>query len=507
MCGTPHCSRAEGVVTASGQPHNSKLPADGSVGDVESSSSLSAPITGSSHAVRCHPRDRRVAHGVAVLVLISGLISALAAPGTFTPDSLDQYNQALNDMYTDWHTPILTGLWGFLNTPPEFVLLLFVTMVMVSSALLLISETTVRWAVVAVTLAALWPMTFEGLVTIGKDAWFAGFFLAGAALSAQSVPYQGRRRIAAFAAVGALWWLAVAARPNAVVPVFLVVTFGWPLTVGVEQVGWWSLSALKRIGLAGAFALGIVVSQSAYTSIVVQPTKTHPEQPTYQFDLVGLSLRTGEMLIPSSSLRPGADLETLGEHWNHAEGGGLWFAPDAPVAWALPPEQVGELRRAWIDSIEEHPLQYLQHRARFGLAFLGLSEPSYGVFNPTTSPAGWGFDYSLTPEFAPWFRSWFHETFVEGGVLCWFRQWMFIAVLVGVGLSPRGRSSIAVRSLLAAGVGSTCSFLLAASSATFRYAWFTMVCSLLAAAIGLYWITDWLRSRWRREAPNLVPIA
>jgi hypothetical protein len=447
--------------------------------------------------------DRNVALGVVALLLISGTISALTAPGKFSPDSLDQYNQALTDVYTDWHTPILTGLWGFLNTPPQYVLVLFVTLVMVASMFLLISETPVTWAVVSVTLVCVWPMTFEVLVTIGKDAWFAGFFLAGAALSSLAIRYRGPLRTRAFVAVGALWWLAVAARPNAIIPVFLVVAFGWPLTLGERSARWWSywwsLRALRRIGLALGYSLLILVSQSVYTSIVVQPEKTHPEQPVYQYDLVGLSLRTGEMLVPASSLRPGTNLAKLREHWSEGEGYGLFFTPDAPVKWAVPPAQVAELRRAWIDAIKDHPIQYLEHRAKFGLIFLGITKPSYGVFLPRTTPAGWGYDYSLPAESAPWFTSWYQRTFLEGGAFCWFRQWMFIVVLVGVGLTRRGRRSIAVRTLLASGIGSTLSFMVAAPAAGFRYAWFTMLCSLLAAAIGLFWLADCLRLR-RRSA-------
>ncbi len=309
------------------------------------------------------------------MLLISGAVSALVAPGKFSPDSLDQYNQTLTAVYTDWHAPILTGLWGFLDTAPELVLLLFVSMVMVSAMLLLMSETTVSWAVVAVTLVCLWPMTFDVLVTVGKDAWFAGFFLAGAALSAHAAHLLGRRRVGAFVVIGTMWWLAVATRPNAIIPVFAVVAFGWPLTVGDgRESGWWSRRGLKRIGLSAAIAVGIVLSQSVYTSVVVQPRETHPEQPGYQFDLVALSLRTGKMLIPASSLRPGSDLATLREHWSEGDGSALWFAADAPVPWALPPAQVAQLRRAWIDAIVEHPLQYLEHRAKYSLCLAGADQ-------------------------------------------------------------------------------------------------------------------------------------
>lgn len=486
-----------------GQSRDSELSVEAPNGDaIASIRTTSARVA--IEAVQPVPVGRNVALGVVTMLLLSVVITLLTAPGKFSPDSLDQYNQTLKDVYTDWHTPILTGLWGFLDTPPQIVLLLFVAVIAVSSMLLVMSETSVSWAVVAVTVVCLWPMTFEVLMTIGKDAWFAGFFLAGAALSAFAVRTEGRPRAGAFVATGALWWLAVAARPNALVPVFLVVAFGWPLTRGEEGTrrwrDWLSRRGLRRIGLALAYVLVILVSQSVYTSTVVRPERTHPEQPGYQYDLVGLSLQTGEILVPESSLRPGTDLAALREHWDEGESYGLMFTPDAPVNWGLTSAEVAELRAAWIDAVTEHPLEYLELRGKYGLIFLGITKPSYGVFLPRADAASWGFDYTVPSDNARWFTSWYEDTFKEGGALCWFRQWMFIVVLLGVGLSRRGRKSIAVRSLLAGGLGSTCSFMLAAASAGFRYAWFTMLCSLLAAAIGLYWLADWARSRHSHEA-------
>ena len=500
---TPTSHFTAGLVTVSGNPDPSELtpeePHGGGVASPWPTTTIAEPRSAGLPV----PGHGVLAFGVVAVLLTSGAISALVAPGRFSPDSLDQYNQTLKDMYTDWHTPILTGLWGFLDTSPELVLLLFVSVVMVSAMLLLASETKVTWAVVAVAVACLWPMTFDVLVTVGKDAWFAGFFLAGAALSAHAVHFTGRKRVGVFVAIGALWWLAVAARANAIIPVFAVVAFGWPLTVGGEgRAGWWSRRGLKRIGLSAAVALGIVLSQSVYTSVVVQPIETHPEQPGYQFDLVALSLRTGQMLIPASSLRPGTDLATLRAHWNEHDGSGLWFTADAPVLFALPPAQVAELRHAWIDAIEEHPLQYLEHRAKYSLSLLGLTSRSYGVFSPSSVPSTWGFTYALPRQNAPWFRSWYERTFVEGGIFGWFRQWMFIAILLAVGVTSRGRRSIAVRCLMAGGLGSTCSFMLAGASSGFRYAWFTALCSLLAAAIGLFWMTHWIVLRRRPSAPT-----
>jgi hypothetical protein len=244
-----------------------------------------------------------------------------------------------------------------------------------------------------------------------------------------------------------------------------------------------------------AVALGFVLSQHAYVSIVVRPRETHPEQPTYQFDLAALSLRTGEMLLPASSLRPGTTLGDLRTHFDEAEGGNLWFSSDAPVYWMLPQGPVAELRDAWIEAIKDHPLQYLEHRARFSLGYLGLDKDAYAIFGPGTRPEQMGFTYMVGDDYFPGFRQWYERDVASNEFFGPFRQWMFVAVLALVGLSRRGRRSVAVRTLVLAGLGSTLSFMVAAASSGFRYAWFTMLCSLLTAAIGLSWVVEWFAAR------------
>jgi len=209
------------------------------------------------------------------------------------------------------------------------------------------------------------------------------------------------------------------------------------------------------------------------------------------------------MLLPASSLSPGTDLDTLRAHWDEADGSGLWFGPDAPVQFGLPPAQVAELRSAWIRGIKDHPVDYLQHRIAYSLSLLGITQSTYGVFAPSADPGYWGFDFTVHPEFSPSFRSWYGRSIATSGVFASFRLWMFVAVLFGVGATNRGRRSVAVRTLVAAGLGSTVSFMMAGASSGFRYAWFTMLCALLVLAIGLSWVAEWVARR-RQPGPGDV---
>ena len=55
------------------------------------------------------------------------------------------------------------------------------------------------------------------------------------------------------------YWLSVAARPNAIVPVAAVFAFGWPLaTTGSGTRRWLTAGGLKRVGLALVLALAVL---------------------------------------------------------------------------------------------------------------------------------------------------------------------------------------------------------------------------------------------------------
>ena len=239
-----------GVTRGSHGPSTADEPAVN--GTVEGARSTCRTTQQSSGRQRGSPR------GVVVSIFLGGVLASLVAPGRFSPDALDMYDQALDDTYHDWHSPILAGVWGVFDLPPEFVLLLFVTMVVVGAMLVIASETSVTWAVVAASLVCIWPMTFGVLVTVSKDAWFAGFFLSAAAASAFAIRRTGRERWVLLGIAAAGLWLAVAARPNAIVPVTAVLTFGWPLASSTGKPRWLSRGGFTRIGLALLLAVGLL---------------------------------------------------------------------------------------------------------------------------------------------------------------------------------------------------------------------------------------------------------
>ena len=197
---------------------------------------------------------------------------------------------------------------------------------------------------------------------------------------------------------------------------------------------------------------------------MVDPSHRNPEQPTYQFDLAALSLQTGTMLLPASSLYPGTTLDDIHAWFDEGEGGYLWFSPDPPVRFAVGPEAVATLRDAWWKAVREQPTEVIEHRLRYAISLLNVDRPPYVVYESLADPEAWGFDWTLREPFFPSLYSWIDGTVATWGWYGWFRAWIWTLVLLVVGLTPRGRRSVAVRTLTAAGIGSLLSFMVAGAS-------------------------------------------
>ena len=402
----------------------------------------------------------------------SGVVAALLAPGRFSPDSLDMYNQARIDRYLDWHSPILDGVWGVFDLAPEFVLLLFVTMVMVGAMLLVASETTVRWAVIAAVCRVRVADDGRVLATVSKDAWFLGFFLTAAAASAFVIQRTGRVRWLLLGLAFGGYWLSVAARPNAIVPVAAVFAFGWPLATtgsGTRTCG--SPSAGSKRGGAGARArVG-----RARVAAGLHGGRRRP--PTRAPRAADLPVRPRRGVDPNRRDAAPCELAAPGRRpRRHPQGvrrrGGRLpvVRPRAALDFIVPPDAVAELREAWMQAIRDHPIDMIEHRLWNVASVLNLDRPTYSVYYPPADPATWGFDYTITRRSSRASTPGSRGRSLRGGGTSGSARWTFTLVLLVIGLSPCGRRSVATRTLTAAGIGSLLSFMAAGTSGGFRYA-------------------------------------
>jgi hypothetical protein len=412
-----------------------------------------------------------------LLPLVAFVVLAFL-PGLMIPDTLDMCDQALTGVYTNWHSAIFAGVWGFFDFSPGF---LFVAQIVafVVGIYLLVARWLRRWVAVLVTyVTTLVPTTLGWLPHIGKDEWATVALLWAVVFLVRSPAASGWRRWTFLAAAVASLWVATAARSTAIVPGALVLLFAsWSFghsTLRPFNPG----PLLKRIGFVVAFVAFTLISQKLWIDDVVQPLVLYPDQPTLQFDLTALSLRTDRMLLPASSLRRGATIQTLKSHFSLQGADPLWFAKDAPLVFAnADPHAEQQLRDAWLDAIRAHPDLYVRHRTAVALSLLGFSAPyAKGAFwNTGSKPADFGLRCPLD---RPYVSGLFDRVSsileTADGWTIW-RMWWLGLIVVGAAVLAGLRRCAEARLLLVACISTVLLFAALTTGPYPRYLWLVSV--------------------------------
>lgn len=303
---------------------------------------------------------------VALSLAVSILIVLPSLPGRMNADALDMYGEGLGAPFHDWHPVIVPWLWRQLGASPQLIavetILVAFCMVYAVVAVLRANGVAPLRAVIAAAAFALFPPVFGYLGAVSKDTWLAAILLAMFALASAS-----KGEVAA-SIRGLLAGLAPFIRPEAILLA--------PVWVWSE----YALAPRKGVRLAVALGAGAVVALALTWLVeeVVKPDRRQPESAIFLFDLAGISVRTGELLLTPASF-PAQDLDVLRRHY--------WPTTIAPIAWAEPDSEMirfvrgddlPELRRRWIGAILAHPLAYLETRA----GVLALYLRGYWGFHP-----------------------------------------------------------------------------------------------------------------------------
>ena len=436
----------------------------------------------------------------AVLTGLIGVLLVLFGPGSMTPDSIDMCQQAVRDLFNDWHAPIVTGAWGLVDVGITWIFLgqLVVT---VTAVHLILAAWLRPWIAVAGTwVVLLFPATLGWMGHVGKDEWFAAATLA--AIAALGRAGRARTPRARWWLVGAgvlACWAAVAARPNGIVPIAALLVVMLPVTLWRDRHP--ALRAVVRIAAAGLVAVGILVTTTLWERVVADPSPTYPMQVTYLYDLAGMSLRTGEVLLPDVALDRPTTLEELDALFDPGATNDFYFGEDSPVRFGpgvYDEAEIAELAQAWRDAVVAHPGAYLSTRLAYTRLVTGWSAPP--PIGSVTDPGLTSFEGN-SPCFVParWTPS-AHEAVIESlqdveSLRIW-RGWWF-AVLLVAAAAVAGLVRVAeARGLAAAGLVSLASVALAGGTTTFRYSWFTALCAVVATVLALR------RVRWCAASPS-----
>ena len=210
-----------------------------------------------------------------------------------------------------------------------------------------------------IPLVGLFPGLLFPLGVVWKDVFFACLMFAAFGIVFNAQGSQRRLMWLERFSVVVLATFAIGVKSNGVTAVpFLM---GYWLYVDHLLHGRWVrhglVAVLLTVACAGMGALAVSTAK-----ITNEPNT----QGIFAYDLVGISVRSGQMLLPPFlSAALGSDVEGLATYyiperanpiyWNDE---GVWY----PGVYTRDPAQLSDLSRHWIDAILSHPLEYLEHR-------------------------------------------------------------------------------------------------------------------------------------------------
>ncbi|KAA0181948.1 glycosyltransferase family 2 protein [Cupriavidus gilardii] len=301
--------------------------------------------------------------GPLYLVCALGFLSCLLAffPGWMSPDSLAQYHDAKAGEYIDWHPVLMAWLWRQLDkiyTGPA--LLLVMHLALYWGAWLLISQASRRWlgyGAYLLPLLGFWPGLIYPLGQIWKDISFATtMFFAWAYLF---YVYTTRLKFGGleFVIVFLLAVYAFGVKTNGIVVLPFLFAFVGYLRNGNGGRARWN----KVLAMAIAMPIFSALAVSGITS-QLKVIKTSPFQYTETYDLLGVSVKSGDVLLPRYiTTRVGDTTDKLRSLY-FPGGNNLLFYNSAGNMTTINPDELSDLHGRWRAALVSHPLLYWEHR-------------------------------------------------------------------------------------------------------------------------------------------------
>lgn len=435
--------------------------------------------------------SRGVNRGVfALLACIACVVSLyLTAPGWMAVDSGAQLEQARRFVFRDDHPVTMALIWHFTDRiipGPLGLLALMHGLYWLGLALFFGAlPGPLLPRVIAFVLVAIHPPSSSNLPVVWKDTLMQGALLAGVAC----LILPGRRwRGARYGVALVLLLIGIGSRHNAAAAV-------WPF-LALPLLGHPWLQALRlpwRWAIAGTLALGVTVVLTIGLSKALSPVSKRTEfwQTVPVFDLAGMSLASGELLVEPESgvLTPGMGVREIRYKYNPQWMNSLYYCLPFAGKRCVPlfrrvfePEKLSHLVRNWWTAIVAHPEAYLAHRASVGKGVLAISGGAPGIYYSDGEPfTHFGREYPPTRR-ALRLMAWLDRqvpTF-------WFRPWLYVGLCaallpIAVVRHARGGSALPV-ALALSGLSYILGVLFTAGSSDYRYSVWTILCTMLCLA-------------------------
>jgi len=433
----------------------------------------------------------------------------LAQPGSLSPDSINQWRQARENIYADFHPPIMSFVWHFLDriaVGPAGML--YLQLALFWTALYFFSKylrgsTLLSFAIIP--LLAFWPSLVGTFTVIWKDLQMnAALFLA----VALGLHYRQNRKVSYLLGSLAGLFYGVAVRHNAIaaaVPMGLL----YLRPEHVRRLPEW----MRKPSLViGSVLIAVTVFAAVQGSSRLLAKRGPSNIATYfkvwdivaiaHYDNVDISKMNVGTGIPmtrewvEAGYDPSMMVPLLGvlciPKTKRCE------VPYSPQKYSA--EEVHALNVLWLGLVREHPHAYLKHRWGFFKHLIGTHERKlwapvfFGIEGLTNEKEMPQIEYHLSPHaraIIDWVNT-YQSTLV-------FRVWFYLLILLGCTVYGtwdfirRNRPEFLV--LGVSGILYSFSYFFVAVSSDFRYSLWTILIALLGAALALDRAIQFARTR------------
>ncbi|MCC6372372.1 MAG: hypothetical protein IT236_15315 [Bacteroidia bacterium] len=324
-------------------------------------------------------------HGLLALsITCLGFILNLVAyfPGFISPDSLDQYQQALTHQYSDWHPPIMAGFWSLLIRiyPGGHLMFLLQLLAFWISFFMLLTLSLkyfkrMTWLVVLLFFA---PFIQNFVGNIWKDVGLAISWLLAIAIMLRAY-YDARglsrvETVICFVLLCYGCWIRINALPG-VLPLLGIWQYMQKGPVGFNL-------GTRRflLNIAGITAI-VIGLQFAITKLVLKPSNTYPEYKLFLHDLTGIYKETGTLYFPYFIKNyQGFDTAYIRQKYIYSTFDNIWWNSDNKrIMPEVSADDMKVLQSAWIKAILKHPFVYLKNRTIGFLQFLRITDSGSGL--------------------------------------------------------------------------------------------------------------------------------
>jgi hypothetical protein len=454
--------------------------------------------------------------GLPVLLILAllawGVTMLLWAPGFMSTDSGHQLGQARSLQLSDDHPVMMALIWHVLDRvwpgPGGFFVLVSVVYWAGLASLFAALEGPLVARALGLLAVGFFPPGLINMPVICKDSLMQSCLVA--AVACFMLP-NARWKAARYALAAVLVIVAIGARHNgatALWPLLVLPLLALPVLTGKPR--WLRLLAASGASLVLTFALTVGVDRAL--SPLSQKTEFWQMIPV--FDLAGMSVRSGELLVEPEPgvLSEGMGVDHIRSFYHPTYANKLYYCMAVGKRRCVPlfrrtqdPQRLAALSDNWVHAIVTHPKAYLEHRWGVFSALIGIGEGAPGAFYYSGKA-----HHALAKPYPPGpaavkTLAWFDRqvpTF-------WFHPWVYL--LLGCILLPvtlwhhlRGGGALPVLLVLSA-LSYTLGLFFTTGSAPYRYTAWATFCVVLALATLIIPLLSKLR--WGRRGVTRTPAA